>query len=147
LAGIGGAAASTTGGLKQIRLGILLSLANAELKRLAHPNSIRVFKYNEEPIQLRDMEAVWLSIGGFVLTMAVGCLLLAILGIEFEYSVSLAFSALTLSGPVVFMIDPNFYGFSGLRDADYAVLSILLLIGRLEVSVIFALLAKAFWRS
>jgi Trk-type K+ transport system membrane component len=147
LAGIGGAAASTTGGLKQIRLGILLTLVNAELKRLAHPNSIRVFKYNNESIQIRDMEAVWLAIGGFVLTLAFGCLVLAIFGIEFKHSVALAFSALTLSGPVVFMIDPSFYGFSGLQDTDYAILSALMLLGRIEVSVIFALLAKAFWRS
>jgi Trk-type K+ transport system membrane component len=147
LAGLGGAAASTTGGLKQIRFGVLLTLANAELKRLAHPNSIRVFKYNKEPIQERDMEAVWLAVGGFVLTMAIGCLLLAVFSIEFKHSVALAFSALTLSGPVIFMIDPGFYGFSGLRDSDYAVLSFLMLIGRIEVSVIFALLAKAFWRS
>ncbi|UTW54010.1 potassium transporter TrkG [Kordiimonas sp. SCSIO 12610] len=147
LAGLGGAAASTTGGLKQIRLGILLTLANAELKRLAHPNSIRVFKYNNEPIQLRDMEAVWLAVGGFVLTMAIGCLVLAIFAVEFKHAVALTFSALTLSGPVVFMIDPNFYGFSGLQDVDYAILSILMIVGRIEVSVIFALLAKAFWRS
>jgi len=146
LVSIGGAAISTTGGLKLLRLGVLLTVVRSEISRLAHPSSIRRSKYNDEPIQYSDFEALWLSLAGFVVTVIVGCLLLAVMGISFQHAVALSISAITSSGPSIFTMDPQFYGFSGLTDPDYVILSLLMIIGRIEISVMLALFAKAIWQ-
>jgi Trk-type K+ transport system membrane component len=146
LACLGGATAGTTGGLKQLRLHIVYFLGRAEIDRLAHPHGVKGLKFQNFSIERGDIEAVWLLIGGFVLTLIAGCLALAVMGIDFQSALAMALSALTLSGPLVNMIDPYFSGFSGLTEPDYLFLTVLMLIGRVEASLFLALLARSFWR-
>ncbi|NVJ99105.1 MAG: TrkH family potassium uptake protein [Alphaproteobacteria bacterium] len=146
LACLGGAAAGTGGGMKQLRLLIIYRLGRREVDRLAHPHGVKALRYQGFKVEKGDVNAVWLLIGAFVLTLVVGTLCLAVLGIEFQTSLAMAASSLTLSGPLANHIDPYFVGFSGLRDADYAILSILMLVGRLEATLFLAFFAKSFWR-
>lgn len=146
LACIGGASASTSGGLRQLRLVIIYFLGRSEVDRLAHPHGVRAIKYQGFTVEKRDIVAVWLLTGAFVLTLITGSLLLAIMGVDFQAAVSMTVSALTLSGPLVSIMDPFFGGFSGLREADYMILSALMLVGRVEASLFLALFAKSFWR-
>ncbi len=146
LAGIGGAVAGTGGGLKCMRLIIIYALGRSEVDRLAHPHGVTAIKYGQEKVSDGDIEAVWLLLGSFVLVFIIGSLALAIFGVHMQTAISLAFSALTLSGPLINIADPHFAGFSGLRTADYTILSVLMLIGRVEASIFLALLAKSLWR-
>ena len=145
-AGIGGAAVGTSGGLKQLRAIIVFFAGKAEVERLAHPHSVKGISYQRDDVQRADIEAVWLLLGGFVFILAIGTVLLGILGIHFQDALSMSFSALTLSGPIIDIVDPAFGGFTGLRDPDYFILSFLMMIGRIEVSLFFALFSKALWR-
>lgn len=145
-AAIGGSVVGTGGGLKQLRAIILFRTGRAEISRLAHPHSIMGMDVGGVDVQKRDIEAVWLLLGSFVLILALGSLALAVLGVHFQDALSMSFTALTLSGPLVSVADPNFGGFSGLRDADYAILSTLMLVGRIESSLLLALFAKSLWR-
>lgn len=143
---VGGSVAGTSGGLKQLRAGVIYMLGRGEVDRLAHPHGVRTQKYDDQPIQVKDVEAVWLMLGGFVFLFTMGALTLAILGISFQEAVALTLSSMTLSAPLAGVIDPYFPGFSGLRDSDYMLLSLLMLIGRVEASLFLALFAKSMWR-
>jgi Trk-type K+ transport system membrane component len=143
---VGGSVASTSGGLKQLRAGVVYMLGRGEVDRLAHPHGVRTQRYDGEPVQVKDIEAVWLLLGGFVFLFCMGALTLGILGISFQEAVALTLSSLTLSAPLAGVIDPYFPGFSGLRDGDYVLLSFLMLIGRVEASLFLALFAKSMWR-
>ncbi|WP_417448922.1 potassium transporter TrkG [Kordiimonas sp.] len=143
---LGGAVAGTSGGLKQLRASVIYMLGRSEVDRLAHPHGVRTLRYDGEVIQAKDVEAVWLLVGGFVLIFTMGALVLAILGIGFREAIALSLSSLTLSGPLAAVIDPYFPGFSGLQGADYIVLSILMLVGRVEASLFLALFARSMWR-
>ncbi len=145
-AGIGGAAVSTGGGLKQLRAVIVYFTGKAEVERLAHPHSVKGIIFQGADVNRGDIEAVWLLLGGFVFVLAIGTLLLAVLGIHFQDALTMAFSALTLSGPVIDVVDPAFGGFAGLQTPDYIILSVLMMIGRIEVSLFLALFSKALWR-
>ncbi len=92
------------------------------------------------------MEAIWLLLGSFVLVIAIGSLALAIFGIHFQDALSMAFTAVTLSGPLMHVSDPYFGGFAGLGTVDYGILSVLMLVGRIEASIFFALFLKTLWR-
>lgn len=143
---LGGSVASTTGGLKMLRGVLLAKLGKAEVERLALPHGVRALRYEGQVVQARDVEAVWLVVGGFVLMFVLGVLTLAIFGIRFQEAVALTISSLALSGPAAFAIDPYFPGYSGMHDHDYIVLSILMLVGRVEASLFLALFAKSLWR-
>ena len=146
LAGTGGAVASTTGGLKQMRLLIIAKLGKAEIDRLAHPHGIHTVRYGNVAAERGDIDAVWLLLGSFVLITAIGAICLAVLGIDFQSALTLAFTAMTLSGPLISGADPVFPGYGSLTDADYVILTILMLVGRIEASLFMAILAKSLWR-
>ncbi len=143
---LGGSVAGTSGGIKMLRGVILGMLGKAEVERLALPHGVRALRYEGQSVQPRDIEAVWLVLGGFVFVFVVGVLTLAIFGIRFQEAIALALSSLALSGPMAFAIDPYFPGFTGMHDKDYIVLSILMLVGRVEASLFLALFAKSLWR-
>ncbi len=146
LAGVGGATISACGGLKQLRMIVIYRAGRSELDRLVHPHAVQGLHYDSSKIQKRDVDAIWLLLGSFILVLLLGALALAILGIHFQDAFSMAFTALTLSGPLINMADPYFGGFAGLKDVDYFILTMLMLIGRVEASLFFALFAKSLWR-
>ncbi len=143
---VGGCVAGTSGGLKQLRASIVYMLGRGEIDRLAHPHGVRTLRYEEEVIQSKDIDTIWLLLGGFVSLFVAASLVLAILGIGFQEAIALSLSSLTLSAPLAGVIDPYFPGFSGLHDADYIVLSVLMLVGRVEASLFLALFARSMWR-
>jgi len=145
-AAIGGSVVSTGGGLKQLRAIVIYRTGRAEVDRLAHPHGVSGMSLGAVEVQKRDVEAVWLLLGSFVVVLALGALSLAILGVHFQDALSMSFTALTLSGPLTTVADPLFGGFSGLRDADYIILTILMMVGRVETSLFLALFAKSLWR-
>ncbi len=144
---VGGSVSSTTGGLKILRLIILIRHGARELARLAHPHGVARLRFASVQVGERDLQAVWLLVAGFLLFLVVGTLLLAIQGLGFQTSFLLALTSLTTSGPLMYLMDIDFTGYNGLLPQDYTVLSILMLVGRLEVSIFLALLTKAIWRS
>jgi len=146
LAGIGGATISATGGLKQLRMIVVYSAGRSELDRLAHPHGVKGLHYFGNKIHRSDMEAIWLLLGSYVLVIILGALSFAILGVHFQDAFSMSFTAVTLSGPLIALADPYFGGYAGLKDIDYIILTILMLIGRVEASLFFALFAKSLWR-
>jgi trk/ktr system potassium uptake protein len=145
-AAVGGSVIGTGGGLKQLRAIIIYRTGRAELDRLAHPHGVSGISVGEVEVQKRDIEAIWLLLGSFVLVLVGGSLALAVLGVHFQDALSMSFTALTLSGPLITVADPLFGGFVGLRDADYFILTVLMMVGRVETSLLLALFAKSLWR-
>lgn len=146
LAAIGGSVSSTAGGLKQMRVIMVFKLGRAEIDRLAHPHGVHTVHYGAAAAQKRDIDAIWLLVGSFVLIMAFGAISLAVLGIHIQDALTLAFTAMTLSGPLATSADPGFAGYMSLSQADYLILSLLMLIGRVETSIFMAIFARALWR-
>lgn len=142
----GGALASPSGGLKQLRLMSLIQLCQSELKRLAHPHSTTALNLGSEKLGMKEGNTVWFLLSCFVLALTAGILALGINGMEIESAISLALSAITLSGPAVEVINPSTLSYAALRPFEYGVLTVLMLVGRLEATIIFSLLAKRVWR-
>ena len=146
LTGIGGAVASASGGLKQMRILLIFKMGRAEVDRLAHPHGVHTILYGRATAQKRDIEAIWLLLGSFVFIMALGAISLAVLGIHFQDALTLSFTAMTLSGPLATSADPGFAGYASLASVDYLILSILMLIGRVEAPIFMAVFARALWK-
>lgn len=146
LLAIGGGSASTTGGIGLLRLMALAKLGRAELDRLAHPNGVRRLYVGRAQLGKRDAEAIYLLLGGFMLTLIFGSLLLGIQGLSFQDSLALGFAALTLSGPSADMVRDGGLGYTALTNSDYLILTAMMAIGRVEATLVLALGTRIFWR-
>lgn len=147
LASVGGGVASTTGGLKIMRLAIVFRQLINELNRLGHPHGVSVIRFSKTQVTSKDMEAVWLLGSAFLAMIAGGTLLFAILGLNLQEALSMSVAAATTSGHLVDIMAPSFPGFAGLDSAEYIILSILMFFGKFETTLLMGLMVRSVWRS
>lgn len=143
---IGGTAGSTAGGLKFMRMLILIRHSNRELDRLAHPHSATRVRFAMQRVAESDLTAVWNMAFGLLLLSVLGTLVLAAYNVPFQSAIAGSIASISNAGPAAYLIAPEFPGYAGLSAVPKIVLAIMMLIGRLEVTMFLALLSFSFWR-
>ena len=140
---IGGCAGSTAGGLKVIRVVLIIKQGLREIQRLIHPNAVLPIKLGSRRVPDRVIESVW----GFfsVYVMVYMAMLLAILATGLDIT-----SAFTAVGATLNNLGTGLgevtQSFASLSDPAKWVLSLAMLLGRLEVFTMLVVLSPAFWR-
>lgn len=143
LAFMGGCTASTGGGMKVIRILLLLKQGSREIKRLIHPHAHIAVKVNDKVMPPRVVEAVWGFLAAYILVFAVMTLLLMASGLDQVTAFSAVAATLNNLGPGLGDVGPNF---AGINDFSKWVLTFSMLLGRLEIFTVLVLLSPAFWR-
>ncbi len=132
---IGGSAGSTAGGIKVIRVKILLKKGLQELYRLLHPRSINKVKIDNQVIS----ESVSTSILGFfflyIVVFVTGVLGLTYFGIDILSSISAVASTIGNIGPGLELVGP-LNSYLPLPDTAKMILIACMLMGRLEIYTI-----------
>ena len=140
---MGGRAGSTAGGMKVVRVLILLKQGLREIKRLIHPNAIIHVKLGSSPIPDRVADAVW----GFfsVYTLVFIIMMIALLGTGLDQVTAWSAVGATLNnlGPGLGDVAVN-YGETN-TTAKW-ILCFSMLLGRLEVFTLLVLFTPMFWR-
>ncbi len=143
---IGGCAGSTTCGIKIFRLQVLYATANAQIHRLMQPNGVFFPYYNKKPIP----DPVATSVMSFFFLFAACFALLAVglglTGLDFITAVSGAASAIANVGPGLGDTIGPAGTYATLPDSAKLILSLGMLLGRLELFTVLILLAPSFWR-
>lgn len=139
----GGCAGSTGGGMKVIRVLLLLKQGSRELKRLIHPNAQFVVKVGNKPTSDTVIEAVWGFFSAYVLVFVVLMLLVMASGLDQVTAFSAVAASMNNLGPGLGEVAANYQSIS-----DFAkwVLSFAMIMGRLEIFTLLVLLTPAFWR-
>lgn len=142
----GGCTGSTSGGVKILRHQIIVIILRAHFRRMIHPHSVFPLRYNERvlpddvPASVLVFFCVYL--GGFtVLTLA-----LAALGLDGLTAASGAATAVGNVGPGLGEIIGPVGNFASLPDIAKWLLSLGMLLGRLEFFTVLVLLLPRFWR-
>ena len=126
---------------------MLLSYLSNQIKRLIYPNSIIIFKYNNQKISDQFINSVIIFIFSFLLIFLIIALLLSISGLDFITSVSGAASAISNVGPGLGdIIGPN-GNYKSIPDLSKWILSFGMLLGRLELFAVLVLFFPSFWRN
>ena len=142
---VGGSAGSTSGGIKVLRIYLLLKFVLAEFSRLLHPQAIVPVRVRQQTIA-RDV--VMNVLGFFVLYMLIfagGTLLIAAMGYDVATSFGAVATTLGNVGPglgEVGAID-NYAHFPAIGKW---ILSFFMLLGRLELYTVLILFVPAYWR-
>lgn len=140
----GACAGSTGGGLKMARLLILVKSAKHELQKMLHPRSVKVIKLDGRVLD----DAVIKGVNGyFVLYCIIGMLSMLIISYDspdITTSLSAVLSCLNNIGPGMGEVGPisNYEMFSGFSKF---VLTLDMLIGRLEIYPMLLLFSPASW--
>lgn len=142
---LGGMAGSTSGGMKTIRVLLVLKQAGLEIRKQLHPRAILLPKVGGRVVP----EHVMLNVLGFVLlymlVFGVGTLALAILGLSLPAAAGASATAISNVGPGLAELGPV-ANFSVVPRTGQLVLSLMMLIGRLEIYTVFLLFHPGLWR-
>lgn len=143
---IGGCAGSTSCGIKVFRIQVIFLAAKSELNRLWHPHGVFIPRYNGKPLPNSVVAAVMNFIFLFAFIFVLLALFLSALGLDFITSVSSAATAIANVGPALGDIAGPKGNFSTFPDSAKWVLSLGMLLGRLELFTVLVLLWPRFWR-
>ena len=143
---IGGCAGSTTCGIKIFRIQILYETAAVQIRRLVQPHGVFIPYYNRSPISDEVAMSVMSFFFFYVLVFVILALGLSALGLDFLTAVSGAATSISNVGPGLGPIIGPDGTFTTLPDAAKWLLSLGMLLGRLELFTILVLLAPSFWK-
>jgi len=145
LSGVATSAGSTGGGIKMVRMLILLKQARRELTRLVHPRAMQPVRLGNGVVDDRmifSVLAFMLVYGATVITLSMVLLLT-------DLDPVTAFSAVLASvhcmGPGLGALGPS-SNYAVLTDFQTWICTLAMLLGRLEILSFMALLSPAFWR-
>jgi trk system potassium uptake protein len=143
---IGGCAGSTACGIKIFRVQILYIFITNQLKKIIYPRGIFIVKYDNGNIDDKFMASIISFIYLYILIFFLITALLTISGLDFITSISGAATAISNVGPGLgTTIGPN-GNFSMLSDFSKWILSLGMILGRLELFAILVLFLPSFWR-
>jgi len=146
---VGGSAGSTGGGIKVIRILIAFKVMLAEVQRVFSPNWVRPLKVGKMSIDPDLRLGTLVYALGIIVLFVVGTVLLMLIEsgqIDFTTAASAAAATLNNVGPGLVKVGAveNYGWFSA---PSLVVMSLLMLLGRLEVYAILVLFVPRFWRS
>lgn len=140
---VGGSAGSTSGGMKVIRVLLLLKQGVRELQRLVHPNAHLVIKMGGGALPEKVIEAVWGFFSAYVAVFILTMLFLLMTGMDQVTAFSAVAACLNNMGPGLGGVGANY---ADITDAAKWMLCLTMLLGRLEIFTLLVLFTPAFWR-
>jgi trk system potassium uptake protein TrkH len=139
-------AGSTGGGMKMIRVLLLLKQAASEIRRLLHPAAVVPVKLAGRVVPERTLAAVTTFFVAYLGIYAALGLLVTALGVDLVTAFSAAAACLTNTGPGLGAVGPA-SNYAALPEAAKLVLALAMLAGRLELFTLLVLLTPSFWRA
>jgi trk system potassium uptake protein TrkH len=138
-------AGSTGGGIKMVRMILLVKQARRELVRIIHPRVINPVTLGGAVIPMSVMTAVlgfMLIYGGATMFLS---MLLMLSGLDTVTAFSAVIATVNNIGPGLGEVGPS-GNYGGLNSFQLGVLSFAMLLGRLELLSVLVLFSAHFWR-
>lgn len=144
---IGGCAGSTCCSIKVFRFQLLFASIRAQVQKIHSPHGVFTPRYEGRPVDEDVLSSVMAFFVLFVVSLGVLSVALGLTGLDFVTAVSGAATALANVGPGLGEQIGPAGNFASLNDTSKWLLSAAMLVGRLELMVVYALLTVKFWRS
>ena len=141
---MGACAGSTAGGLKVSRVIILVKGMKRELNRLLHPRAVKTLKLEGKRLDEKTLSSANSYLTVYVACMAVIFLLLSIDRFDIETNISATVACFNNIGPGFGAVGPM-GSFSGYSDFSKVVLTVAMLLGRLEIFPLLLCASPGTW--
>ena len=144
---IGGCAGSTACGVKIFRIQILYLFILNQLKKIIYPKGVFVIKYDQSAVDEKFIASIISFIYFYIVIFFVLTVLLSLTGLDFITAISGAATSISNVGPGLGpIIGPN-GDFSSLPDLSKWILTVGMILGRLELFAILVLFLPSFWKN
>lgn len=142
---IGACAGSTGGGMKVSRIVVYMKSIKREMAALIHPRSVKVMKLEGKAVDSAMLRSIFSFLSAYLVIFVVSLLIVTLDGFDLETNFSAVAATFNNIGPGLGGVGPtsNFAGYSVLSKL---VLSLDMLIGRLEIFPILLLFAPNTWK-
>ena len=144
---IGGCAGSTACGVKIFRIQILYLFILNQLKKIIYPKGVFVIKYDQSAVDEKFIASIISFIYFYIVIFFILTVLLSLTGLDFITAMSGAATSISNVGPGLGpIIGPN-GDFSSLPDLSKWILTVGMILGRLELFAILVLFLPSFWKN
>ncbi|GHF15702.1 Trk system potassium uptake protein [Kordiimonas sediminis] len=144
---IGGCAGSASCGIKIFRFQVLFRSMGAWMNRIWQPNGIFIARYNGQPIDDDVKSSVMSFLVLFMATFVVLSIAVATTGLDWVTAFSGVGATLANVGPGLGDIIGPAGTYGPLPDSAKWILSLAMLLGRLELFTVFVLLSRTYWKA
>ncbi len=143
---VGGCSVSTSGGFKMYRFVILIRVFRTAMRSIIRPHAVSVAAIDGRPINYEIVTAIAMFSIVYLATILGLGLALSLLGLDFITALSGAATAVANVGPGLGPTIGPAGNFSSLPDAAKLLLSLGMILGRLEIITMAVLIMPDFWR-
>ena len=142
---IGASAGSTGGGIKVSRIMIFVKSIFKEIKIAAHPKSTHKVTMNGRPVEHSVIRAVNVYMAAYIVIYVISILIISLDNMDYTTNFTAVVATLNNIGPGLAKVGPT-QNFSMFSAFSKIILSLDMLIGRLEIFPILVLFSPSAWR-
>ncbi|NIS63186.1 MAG: TrkH family potassium uptake protein [Proteobacteria bacterium] len=142
---IGGSAGSTGGGLKCVRILLLLKQGRRELSRLIHPHGIIPVRLGGKVVSEEVIQSIWGFFFLFILVFVLASVTMSLLGLDIITAFVSVAATINNIGPGLGVVGPM-DNYISIPLIGKWILIFCMLIGRLELYTVIILLVPEFWK-
>jgi trk system potassium uptake protein TrkH len=142
---LGAMAGSTGGGIKTMRVILLIKHSYKEIFRIIHPHAVTSVKLGGRPVPPEILSSIW---GFFILYLAlfvISTLIMSCLGLDLVSSFASVAACIFNVGPGLGIVGPA-DNYLGVPFMGKWILIFCMLLGRLEIYTVIVLLTPEYWR-
>ena len=142
---VGAMAGSTGGGIKTVRIVIMLKAIKREINKIIHPKRVNSVKIDGKTVDEDIIHGVFLFIGAYIIISLIAIFIISFDNFDVVTTVTSVITTMSNIGPGLEVVGPagNFEAFSPLSKL---VLSFCMLAGRLEIYPMLIMFSPSIWR-
>jgi len=141
----GGSAGSTGGGIKIVRVWLIIKNSYLELRRILHPNAVIPIRYNKKAIPEQVTSNILNFVTLYMMVFIGGVLLMSLIGLDLESALGSVAASLGNIGPGIGSVGPA-ENFAHIPGIGKWILSLIMLMGRLELFTVLVLFSPGYWK-
>lgn len=142
---VGGCAGSTAGGIKMVRLFLLLRYGASRLVRTIHPKAVISVKLADRGVPPEVMTNILSFFFLYILVFFVGSIILTVVGLDIKSAFGAVAASMATVGPGLGSVGPM-QNYAGVSIIGKWTLNACMLVGRLEIYTVLVLFVPGFWR-
>jgi trk system potassium uptake protein TrkH len=140
---VGGCGGSTAGGMKVVRVMLLIKQGLLEVRRLVHPRAMQPLRLGRRVVEPQLMQAIWGYFAVYMITFLICSLLMIHSGLDPVSAFAAVATSINNLGPGLGEVA---YNFQSVSDMGKLISVLAMILGRLEIFTILVLLTPGFWR-
>jgi len=141
----GGSAGSTAGGIKIVRILLLLKNGYNEIKKLVHPKAIIPIRFNRRGVDTEIISDVQAFFVLYISLFAFMTIIMTVMGVDIISAAGAVATTMANAGPGLGSVG-GVDNFAHIPTAGKWILTFCMLAGRLELFTVLVILAPAYWR-